>query len=224
MHRRSGRTKKALKAPNLPKRGLGQWHAGASFQAQERYTQLALDYVDLSGVDASHISLDQLICNQVKLDNSQLKRVQILDSQLRVCSLTNAAWNEATFYRVEVLNSHLTGFCAIEALLQDVLFQHCPGAFAQFRFAKLRSVRFEHCDLSEADFHNADLKDVVFEDCSLTGAEFSAATLANVDLRSSKIDGMRAGPRELRGATLDPEQALAFVRGIGIEVKLPHEE
>ncbi|MBO0782512.1 MAG: pentapeptide repeat-containing protein, partial [Ktedonobacteraceae bacterium] len=103
-------------------------------------------------------------------------------------------------------------------------FKDCQCVFAQFRFARIRSVLFSHCDLHEADFQGASLKDVVFDDCNLTGVELSGATLSNVDLRSSKIDNMRAGPRELQGAIIEPQQALAFVRGMGIEVKLPHED
>jgi uncharacterized protein YjbI with pentapeptide repeats len=120
-----------------------------------------------------------------------------------------------------LLDCHLTGFQANEAHFQDTLFKNCVGHFAQYAQTKFEAVRFEDCDLSDANFFEADLSGVLFINCDLSNADFSGAKLMGADLRGSKIDGMRVGPRELQGATLDPIQALAFVRGLGIIVRNP---
>ena len=53
----------------------------------------------------------------------------------------------------------------------------------------------------------------------LSACDFTGATLKEADLRGCQIDGMRAGPDELRGAIVDEAQALALVRAMGITVK-----
>jgi hypothetical protein len=51
----------------------------------------------------------------------------------------------------------------------------------------------------------------------------SGAILDGVDLRGSNIEGMRVGAKELRGAIVDPVQAVELVRILGIVVKWTNE-
>jgi len=192
----------------------------STVQDYARYTQLALSLDDFTEQEAQHVSFDQIMLQNVVLSKTRFKKVQLLDSRLLGCDLANAEWSEATLSRVELLGCHLTGFQSGEALFQDVLFRECRSSFAQFALAKFKSVRFEDCDLSEANFFEADLSGVTFLHCDLSMADFSKAKLVGADLRGSKIDGMRIGPNELRGATIDPTQAVAFVRGMGIKVDI----
>jgi uncharacterized protein YjbI with pentapeptide repeats len=55
--------------------------------------------------------------------------------------------------------------------------------------------------------------------CNLQNVEMSGAKLSGADLRSSTLDGLRAGPRELQGAIVDSAQALVLVQAFGIVVK-----
>jgi len=209
-----------IKGPKLPKSGLTKGLESDTIEDLEKYTQLMLEDENFANQEAQHIGFDQVLFQNVRLNNTRFKKVQLLDSRLTACDLANAEWPEASLQRLELLDCHLTGFRAIEAHLQDILFEECSASFAQFRFAVLKSVRFKHCNLSSIDFQGAKLTNVTFIDCDLGEADLSGATLVNVDLRGSKIDGMRAGVQELKGTTLDPTQALAFVRGLGIKVEL----
>ena len=215
---------KDLKAPKIPKNGLAKGLPDDTIQDQAYYTRLILAHENLTGQAASHLTFDQVLFQYIRMSDAQFKKVQLLDSRFTTCDLANTEWTEANVRRVELIDCQLTGFHAIEAIVQDTLFKGCKGSFAQFRFATLKQVRFEHCDLSEADFQEANLSDVTFIGCNLHNVEMSGAKLARVDLRGSKIDGLRAGLNELKGAILDPGQALAFVRGIGIRVEPPEKE
>ncbi len=209
---------KILKPPTIPKQGLEKGLPDNTLQDYAHYTQLALSLDDFTEQEAQHISFDQILWQNVVLSKTRFKKVQMLDSRFLVCDLANAEWSEATFSRVELLGCHLTGFQSGEGLFQDVLFKECRCSFAQFALTKFKSVRFEECDLSEANFFEADLSGVTFLNCDLRQADFAKAKLVGADLRGSTIDGMRIGPSELKGATIDPTQAVAFVRGIGIKV------
>jgi uncharacterized protein YjbI with pentapeptide repeats len=210
----------AIKGPKLPKSGFTKGLGSDTLEDLEKYAQLILENESYANQGAQHIGFDQVLFQHVRLNNTRLKKLQLLDSRLTACDLANAEWPEASLHRLELLDCHLTGFRAIEAGLQDILFQECSGGFVQFRFSVLKSVRFERCNLSGIDFQEAKLTNVTFIDCDLSETDLSGATLVNVDLRGSKIDGMRAGLQELKGATLDPTQALAFVRALGIKVEL----
>lgn len=209
---------KPIKAPNIPKQELEKGLPDNALQDHAYYSKLALSLDDFAEQEAQHINFDQVLLQSVVLSKTDLKRVQVLDSRLVVCDLANAKWSEATFSRVELLGCHLTGFQSGEGLFQDVLFKECRCSFAQFALTKFKSVRFEDCDLSEANFFEADLSGVTFLNCDLQQVDFAKAKLVGADLRGSKIDGMRVGPSELKGATIDPTQAVAFVRGLGITV------
>jgi uncharacterized protein YjbI with pentapeptide repeats len=241
---------KQIKAPNIPKQELEKRLPDESLFDRAYYAQLALSHDDLTGQAADYISFDQIVFQQVRMSNTQLKKVQVLDSRLIVCDLANAEWAVAALSRVELIGCHLTGFQCSEAQLQDVLFKDCGGSFAQFAFSTFKRVRFENCDLSQVNFLEVDLSgatftvvrgslDPIYEvrksvlvlqrkrlnlltnrciNCDLREADLTGTKLVGVDLRGCKIDGARVGPRELQGAILDPNQALAFVRGMGIRV------
>jgi uncharacterized protein YjbI with pentapeptide repeats len=220
MTNKQGKLESVIKEPKLPKSGFTKGLDSASLEDGEKYTQRILENKSFANQEARHVGFDQVVFHHVRLNHTRLKKVQLLDSRLTACDLANGEWSEASLQRLELLDCHLTGFCAIEARLQDLLFQECSGSFVQFRFAALKSVRFECCTLSGIDFQGARLTNVAFVDCDLSEADLSGATLVNVDLRGSKIDGMRAGVHELKETTLDPTQALAFVRGLGIKVEM----
>ena len=209
---------KQIKAPNIPKQELEKRLPDESLLDRAYYAQLALSHDDFTGQGADYISFDQIMFQQVRMSKTQLKKVQVLDSRLIVCDLANAEWAAAALSRVELIGCHLTGFQCSEAQLQDVLFKECGGSFAQFAFSTFKRVRFENCDLSQVNFLEVDLSGATFINCDLREADLTGTKLVGVDLRGCKIDGAQVGPRELQGAILDPNQALAFVRGMGIQV------
>jgi uncharacterized protein YjbI with pentapeptide repeats len=209
---------KQIKAPNMPKGELEKGLPEGSIHSRAYYAQVELSREDFAEQAAEHVSFDQALFEQVSMRKTHLKKVQVLDSRLVVCDLANAEWAEATLCRVELIGCHLTGFQCSEALIQDVLFKECSGSFAQFALATFKAVRFEHCDLSEVNFMEASFSGVSIVECDLHNADFSGTRLVGVDLRGCRIDGVRVGPDELKGAVIDPQQALAFVRGMGVIV------
>ncbi len=213
-----------LKAPRLSLQTLENASKEESIQDSTRFEQLLFSHHDLSQQRGQHVSFDQVLLQQVQLNATTLQKSSVLDSRFKVCDLANAEWPEANLTRVELLDCHLTGFQAAEARFQDMLFKDCQAHFASFALAIFKSVRFEDCDLSEANFYQADLTGVIFTRCNLSSADFSSAKLVGADLRGCKIDGIRIGPRELQGATIDMTQAVSFVRGLGIKVEPLSEE
>lgn len=210
---------KAIKSPKFPKQPLEKGLSEDSLFDRIYCAQRELSRDDFTALVAERATFDQVQFQQVRLEKTHFKKAQVLDSCFTVCDFANAEWPEASLSRVELLGCHLTGWQCSEAQFQDVLFKECRGSFAQFAFAALKAVRFENCELSEVNFLNVDLSSVTFVNCDLNHADLTGTKLANVDLRSCKIDGVRVGPQELKGAIIDPNQAVAFVRSMGITVK-----
>jgi len=221
---KQNKPERIIKKPNIPEKELEKGLPDEQVQDRTHYAQCLLIDDDLAEQVSERVSFDQILFQQVRMNNTLFKQTQVLDSRLTGCDLANAEWFKAAFHRVELLDCHLTGFRSPEANFQDTLFKECSAAFAQFRFATFKTVLFESCDLSDADFEGANFSGVTFTNCNLRNVELLGAKLVGVDLRGSKIDGLRAGPRELKGAILDPAQALAFVRGLGIKVEYLEED
>jgi uncharacterized protein YjbI with pentapeptide repeats len=63
------------------------------------------------------------------------------------------------------------------------------------------------------------LAGVVFRNCDLTNADLRNTTLRGTDLRGSTLTGMQVGAKELRGAIIDPTQAVHLARLLGVTVR-----
>lgn len=209
----------AIKPPLFPKKMTARGLPAATLEDHEQYSQITLAQELLMGQVADYLTFAQVQCKGVNMNSTTFTHLQLSDVRLNECDLANAHWPEAGLHRVEAIECRMTGFVAIEAKFQDVLFKQCKINLAQFRFSTFKAVRFEDCDLSDADFQGADLTGVSFVRCNLQNVEMSGAKLIGADLRSSTLDGLRAGPRELQGAIVDAAQALVLVQAFGIIVK-----
>lgn len=207
--------------PALPRKYAARSLPQGQLEAFGRYGQLSLAREQWIGQSAERLSFEQTLFKQVSLHTTELAHAQMNDCRCLECDFANAHWFQPDFARVEFINCRLTGFHAIEARLQDVLFKDCQASLVQWRFATFKTARFEHCDLSDADFQGADLSGAVFVDCDLSRAEMSGVKLVGADLRGCVLDGLHAGWRELQGATIDPSQALAMVQAFGITIEWP---
>jgi uncharacterized protein YjbI with pentapeptide repeats len=191
----------------------------ASIESGETYRSFLLTN-DRCPPELRSVTLDTGSLTSVDLAASRWDQAFWTDLRLDGCELSNARWHRSAVRRVQILNTRLVGFSlGEEGKLEDVLFSGCNLELASFRFARFKNVRFERCRLREADFQGVDLSSTAFEACDLHSAELSGARLAGVDLRGNQIDGMRAGPAELRGAIIEPVQAVAVAEGLGITVE-----
>jgi uncharacterized protein YjbI with pentapeptide repeats len=59
----------------------------------------------------------------------------------------------------------------------------------------------------------------VFRECDLSRCEFTDTKLADTDLSDSEIGGILVKPADLRGVTVNRDQAVVFAALLGINVK-----
>ena len=173
----------------------------------------------LAGGTARSLTIERSVLNRVALNRSSITRLRLIDVRLVDCDLANASLPGLFANRLELLGCRLTGLSSPDAEYHDLLFADCKASFAGFRFGSFRVARFERCELVEADFSGADLSGASFKDCDLSGCDFSRARLLGADLRGSTIEGLKVDADSIRGAILDPVQAISLIRLLGVVVK-----
>ena len=219
MSDKSKKAPKSIKPPDLPDDFSSEGLAGGTIRDRERYEEIELSQADLSGQSADYVSFEAAIFSHVRMMGCNFPGLGLLDVRLQECDLANAGIYKANLQRVEILASRLVEVKASEVEFQDVVLKGCKAGFALFRQATFKSVRFEDCDLSDADLMGADLSGAVFSGCDLSRCDLSGAKLAGTDFRGSNLESVKVGIEDLRGAIVDPTQALEFVRLLGVVVK-----
>ena len=215
----SSKEKSGIKAPKLPKVLPPAALPGDMPAYGETYSQPEYQRLDLADSAIERLHFETVIFTQAILTSTRFENLRLEDVRLAGCNLANAAWPKASCVRAEFIGCRMTGFATQEAIFGDTIFRDCKLDLAQFYQVKMPGVRFEDSPLTGTDFRKSDLTGVAFVRCDLSNTDFTGATLAGADLRGCQIDGMRAGPDELRGAIVDEVQALALVRAMGITVE-----
>ena len=168
---------------------------------------------------AAAVTFEQVRLQRVNFTQSRLPKLRLLDVLLEGCDLSGAVWEQARLQRVTISGCRLMGVQLLEARCEDVVFRDCMLESAIFASAAFKAVRFERCNLSEAVLTEADLAYAVFQRCDLTRADLRGSKLSGADLRGSIINGMQVGAPELKGAIIDPAQAVQVVNLLGVVVK-----
>ena len=166
--------------------------------------------------------------NTFRIEGSVLERVQLAGAQfgsavwkdvrLVGCDLANVRAHRIALVRVEFIDCRLTGFSATALDWQDVLIQNGDMRYAQLQGGGFRTCEFVGCNWQEADLQNADLTGSVFRSCNLALADLRGTKLQNTDFRISEVEGMLVGVNDLKGAIVDPAQAMIFARVLGLQI------
>lgn len=214
----SAKPRRGIKPPKLPKVLPLAELPGDMPADGETYSNIDYQQLDLAERILSRLHFETVIFSQAIATAARFDHLRLEDVRFVGCNLANAAWQKSACVRAEFTGCRMTGFSTLETLFLDTVFRDCKVDLAQFYEAKMSGVRFEECPLTGTDFRKTDLTGAAFVRCDLSNADFTGATLMGADLRGCQIDGMRAGPAELRGAIVDEVQALALVRAMGITI------
>jgi uncharacterized protein YjbI with pentapeptide repeats len=145
--------------------------------------------------------LEDTLLRDQRVGEEPLERFSLLDCRLERCDLAGLQARAASWVRVVVTGSRLTGADLAGARLQDVAFRDCRMDLASFAGARMERVSFERCDLRESDLGEARLHDVRFAGCDLTGAYVADASCSRTELRDGVYEDLR-GLAGLKGCSL----------------------
>jgi uncharacterized protein YjbI with pentapeptide repeats len=154
-------------------------------------------------VDAHELAfgLEDALLRDQRIGEQPLERFSLLDCRFERCDLAGLEAREASWARVEITGSRLTGATLAGARLQDVAFRDCRMDLTSFAGARLERVSFERCDLRESDFGEARLHDVRLHGCDLSDAYVADASCSRTELRDGSYEDLR-GIAGLKGCSL----------------------
>ena len=166
----------------------------------------------------ARLRLEGVVLERIEFSGCELGSMVWKDVRLVGCDLANVLAHRVAWVRVELIDCRLTGFTAREIDWQDVLVRGGDLRFAQLAGGKFRNSEFDAANLEEADFQDADLAGCKLHACSLVRTDLHRSRLEKTDLRGSAVEEMLLDAGDLRGAIVDPAQAMVFARLLGLEI------
>ncbi len=193
----------------------------------EDWTGPVIEVIELEnrkvhGIDlgpTKRLEVESCTIINVQLAGTRFDKLQLGDTALRHIEAAGMHAPEATWLRVTLSDSRLTGADFGEALLEDCVFENVKLDESGFRFATLKRVRFSNCVLRNADFSGAKFAHVSFESCEFEGVNFDNATCTTVDLRDENLSEIK-GVFGLKGATVSSEQLVQLAPLLAAEAGL----
>ncbi|RYX81655.1 pentapeptide repeat-containing protein [bacterium] len=211
-----------IRAPQLPRQiddGYGDALHRRDIAYKAAFSKIVVRGANLSATSAEKVAFDVVLFDGVELSDTNFDELDLTDSRLETCAISNALWHKSSLNRVEIVGSRGQGLQLNESFLRHVVFDNCSLAYAQFRVARFEHVKFVNCNLRGADFSQADLRGVAFTDCELREADFSYSKLEGTDLRTSTLDNIRVGAESLKGVIVEPMQAAYLCKIMGLDVR-----
>jgi uncharacterized protein YjbI with pentapeptide repeats len=210
-------TKHGIQAPRLPRQLSTETITTLGDHAE--YFAASISGGELVKQAAAAVNFEQVLLRRTTFAQSRLPELRLLDVQLDACDLSGVAGERARLLRVVFKDCRLVGVQLLEARCEDAVFQDCRLESAIFAATTFKAARFENCVLREAVFTEADLSGVAFRRCDLSRADLRGSHLGGADFRGSIIDGMQVDAPALKGAIIEPAQAVLVVSLLGVMVK-----
>lgn len=149
----------------------------------------------------------------------EMSRTLFADCIFDHCDFSNCDFNESVFRRCVFRSCRMTGTDFSWSRFNDAELTGCEASYANFSCSKFKVCRFSEVRCNESSFLSCTFDNMQIEQCGFVSAEFNDTKLKGLDFSDSDISDITVGLNELKGVTLNEEQALACARLLGIIVK-----
>ncbi len=146
----------------------------------------------------------------------EFSRVTFEGCDLSGSDLTESYWDHSRWEEGKGVGIRMS-----DAYFADTVLEDCNLRYADLSRGKWKGGALCRCDLQEGFFSECKLTRFTLSGCDLTRTEVMRTPLAGLDLSDSTIDDIRCSDTlaELRGALIDPMQAVEIAGRIGIKIK-----
>jgi uncharacterized protein YjbI with pentapeptide repeats len=166
-----------------------------------------------------HVVFDTVIFIDCTITNNVFKRAEFMNCVFQNCDFSNNRLEHTTFVRCEFVKSKLMGTSIIESGLSHVLMKHCMAKYLDLANNVFDVVEIETTILDESNWFETTIKHLKLKDVSLVDSKVYQTSFDGVDLSASHIEGMKMDLRDIKGATINPEQAVLLCPLIGVHIK-----
>ena len=157
--------------------------------------------------------------NNIILQSITIEKVTFRNVKFNQCNFSNTVFNECTFIKCEFYNCKITGCNFIENVLYNVTFQDVNASYASLSMSSIDKCLFKDTLLKNSYFQETKTKSIYFNNVDLTQAQFLKTILNKIDLSSCKIEGIAISIEDIKGAIIEPFQAVDLMYLIGVKVK-----
>jgi uncharacterized protein YjbI with pentapeptide repeats len=177
--------------------------------SRQRHTRVAFVEVDFSEVTNKGAVFSQCTFRHCRFNASTHTEAAFVN-----CTFTYCAFFNATFIGCKLVGSMFDG-CTFDLLRcerGDWSFVGLPGA-------DLRRARFGDLRMREADLTGTRCEGATIRRVDLSGAWLHQANFSGADLRGSDLSALDPLNAAIKGAVVDPEQALVIATALGLDVQ-----
>jgi uncharacterized protein YjbI with pentapeptide repeats len=187
--------------------------------AEISFRECLLEKLSFKDHSYKSVVFEGCVLKYLDFSRGSLRGLRLKDVRLVECDFANAEAIGVKGVRAEFINCRLTGLRAVESEWQDLLIAEGDASFSQFRLGIFKRSELNGCNFAEADFHGCDLRDALLKSCEFKNADMTGAKLEGADFRGSRVEGLMALAGDLKGAIVDPAQAMIFAELLGLKIR-----
>lgn len=135
------------------------------------------------------------------------------------CDMSNCNISESVFRRAKFITCRMMGTDMTSSSFSDVSMINCQCAYINLNSSKWKNSLISNSILCEGSFSMCTLQNTVFEHSDFSECEFAHTPLKGIDLSTCETDGFAVTAEDLKGVTVNAEQAIACAKLLGINVK-----
>lgn len=160
-------------------------------------------------------------CKFVNVDFSSfpLKRVDLIDCVFERCNLSGCDFSDRAIHRVCFDRCNLVGCDFIGSSLSDISIIDSKCNYINFSDSTIKNLLIKDSILKEGRIVNTKLCNIEFDNVDFSMVEFLNTKLGGLDFSNCNINDIGVSVNDIRGVTVNSEQALMLISLLGIVVK-----
>ena len=171
--------------------------------------------------DYTGTRFQNVIFRNCRFTGTSFTRCEFFGVIFEDCDLSGSDFAESYWDRSRWRAVKGTGLRLCDSYLTETVLEDCRLPFSDLSRSKWKGGALCRCSLREGFWNECKLIRFTLSGCDLTRTEVMHTPLGGLDLSDSTIDDIRCSDAlsELRGAVIDPLQAVEIARRMGIKVK-----
>lgn len=163
----------------------------------------------------------RVVFRNCRFTATDFTRCEWIETRFEDCDLSGAEFTDGYWENSLCRSVKGIGLRMSDSYLADTVFEDCLLRYVDLSRSKWKGGALLRCDLREGFLNECKLIRFRIEGCDLTRTEIVKTMLSGLDLSDCEIDGLICSDSlaELRGALIDPGQAVNIVRRLGIKIK-----
>ncbi len=191
-----------------------------SMQDDSCIEDMIFENEDITETDISSIEFENVRFVKCDLKKCNFSRSRFYHADFINCNLSLSDFSKTFWKKVTIIESNVVGGKFVESLIKETNIRNSIFDYSNFFNASLDNCLFNESKFAESSFTESKLKKVHLKKVVFTGADFFKTSLRGIDLSDCIIDGIKisADLFELKGAKINPEQAMELIRVFDIEI------